>query len=328
MPAGKTGGPLPAGGKPDKPDPKETKPEPKAEAKPAETAAPAGGSEKEFNRGAASAALGGAAGAARSCKKPDGPTGSGKVKVTLAPSGNVTSAAVVGAPFAGTSVGGCVASAFRSAKVPAFSGSPVSVTKSFSITSASLMEGGRSTRSAPHEGWRQAPALSCREIAMSAAGGGRGTNAQAEVAGIAPEPLFGSSDDAESDADTDDDADGERAAAGANVWIEQPTIGEIGVVWPPRQTVLEVDLDPALATPAAMVTLQVDGMPLWHGSWSETLHVALPEGQHRVSLAMVAPGVVGRRLARVETRVKCRQRVTAWNDHGALRLQHEDECAR
>jgi hypothetical protein len=55
------------------------------------------------------------------------------VKVTFAPSGNVTSASVQGAPFAGTSVGGCIASAFRSAKVPAFDGSPVSVTKSFNI---------------------------------------------------------------------------------------------------------------------------------------------------------------------------------------------------
>jgi len=133
VPGGRPGGPVPAGGKPKEEPKTEPKAEPKAEAKPAETAAPAAGGNKEFNRGAASAALGGAAGAARSCKKGDGPTGSGKVKVTFAPSGNVTSASVVGAPFAGTSVGGCVASAFRSAKVPPFDGSPVSVTKSFSI---------------------------------------------------------------------------------------------------------------------------------------------------------------------------------------------------
>ena len=184
----------------------------------------------------------------------------------------------------------------------------------------------------PHEGWRPAPAFVVLALFASSAlsAGCASTNAQAEVAGIAPEPLFGSSDDGADEGDADDaDGDGERAPFDpANVWIEQPTIGEIGVDWPPRQTVLEVDLDPALATPAAMVTLQVDDMPLWHGSWSETVHVALPEGEHRVSVAMVAPGVVGRRLARVETRVKCRQRVTAWNDHGALRLQHEDECGR
>ncbi|WP_437505166.1 zinc-ribbon domain-containing protein [Sorangium sp. So ce1099] len=98
--------------------------------KPAE-AAPAGGA--EFNRGAASSALGAAASSAKSCKKAGGPTGTGKVKVTFAPSGNVTSAEVQGAPFAGTSVGGCVARLFRGARVPAFGGGPVSVSKSFTI---------------------------------------------------------------------------------------------------------------------------------------------------------------------------------------------------
>ena len=118
---------------PEKDAPKEAK---KPEAAPEKTAAPAAAAEggtNEFNRGAATSALGGAAGSAKSCKKPDGPTGSGKVKVTFAPSGNVTSAQVQGAPFAGTSVGGCVAGVFRSARVPPFSGAPVSVTKSFNI---------------------------------------------------------------------------------------------------------------------------------------------------------------------------------------------------
>lgn len=104
--------------------------------KPAETAAPAAAAPEgaaEFNRGAASSALASAAGAAKSCKKPDGPTGSGRVKVTFAPSGNVTSAQVEGPPFAGTAVGGCIASAFRGARVPPFSGPPVSVGKSFTI---------------------------------------------------------------------------------------------------------------------------------------------------------------------------------------------------
>lgn len=109
-------------------------------AKPEKTAAPAaptaaapaaGGA--EFNRGAASSALGAAAGAAKSCKKPDGPTGTGRVRVTFAPSGRVTSAVVEGPPFSGTSVGGCVASAFRGAHIPPFDGAPVAVSKSFSI---------------------------------------------------------------------------------------------------------------------------------------------------------------------------------------------------
>jgi len=100
----------------------------------APTAAPdPGGGGKEFDRAAAMSALSRAAGAAKSCKKDDGPTGSGKVKVTFAPSGNVTSATVEGPPFAGTAVGGCVAAAFRSAHVPPFDGASISVSKTFTI---------------------------------------------------------------------------------------------------------------------------------------------------------------------------------------------------
>ncbi len=106
--------------------------------KPAETkkpdapapAAPADGA--AFDKGAAVTALGAAAANAASCKKPDGPTGSGKVSVTFAPSGRATMTNVGGA-FAGTEVGGCVARLFRAARVPAFAGDPVTVTKSFSI---------------------------------------------------------------------------------------------------------------------------------------------------------------------------------------------------
>jgi hypothetical protein len=86
-----------------------------------------------FSRGAAIAALSAAASAASSCKKPGGPTGSGKVLVTFAPSGRVTSANVSGGSFGGTGVGGCVASVFRRAKVPAFGGGPVTVSKSFTV---------------------------------------------------------------------------------------------------------------------------------------------------------------------------------------------------
>jgi hypothetical protein len=39
----------------------------------------------------------------------------------------------MGPPFSGTAVGGCVASAFKRAKVPAFSGNAVTVSKSFAI---------------------------------------------------------------------------------------------------------------------------------------------------------------------------------------------------
>jgi len=85
-----------------------------------------------FDKNAAVAALGAAAASAGSCKTADGPTGSGKVSVTFAPSGRATATNVAG-ELAGTEVGGCVARLFRSAKVPPFSGDPVTVTKSFAI---------------------------------------------------------------------------------------------------------------------------------------------------------------------------------------------------
>lgn len=90
-----------------------------------------GGSTAPFDRGAAQGALGGVN--VQSCKKPDGPTGSGHVKITFGPDGSVSSAVVDGGPYPGTSVGGCIAGKFRGAHVPAFSGGPVSVGKSFTI---------------------------------------------------------------------------------------------------------------------------------------------------------------------------------------------------
>lgn len=86
-----------------------------------------------FNTAAARQALSVAAAQATSCKRPGGPTGRGRVLVTFATSGRVTTANVAGAPFGGTVVGGCVAGVFRRAQVPSFSGAPVTVSKSFSI---------------------------------------------------------------------------------------------------------------------------------------------------------------------------------------------------
>ena len=86
-----------------------------------------------FSKAAAISALSAAAVSAGSCKKPGGPTGGGKATITFAPSGRVTTATVSGGSFAGTPVGGCIASVFRRSHVPAFSGSSVTVSKSFSI---------------------------------------------------------------------------------------------------------------------------------------------------------------------------------------------------
>lgn len=104
--------------------------DPAATTKPAE--APAATEGAAFDKNAAIAALSAAAGSAGSCKTADGPTGSGKVSVTFAPSGRATATSVAG-DLAGTEVGGCVARLFRAAKVPPFSGDPVTVSKSFTI---------------------------------------------------------------------------------------------------------------------------------------------------------------------------------------------------
>jgi hypothetical protein len=98
-----------------------------------EESTPAPATDQPFNRGAAVAAMSAAASAAAGCKKPGGPTGSGKVSITFAPTGRVTAATVDTAPFAGTAVGGCVAGVFRRAKVPPFTGSSIRVSKSFTI---------------------------------------------------------------------------------------------------------------------------------------------------------------------------------------------------
>lgn len=91
------------------------------------------GGERKFDKAAAVAALSAAARSAEACGQPGGLTGIAKVAVVFAPNGSVTSSNVDNPPFAGTPVGGCIASAFRSAKVPLFAGKPVSMTKKISI---------------------------------------------------------------------------------------------------------------------------------------------------------------------------------------------------
>ncbi|HMA94589.1 MAG TPA: zinc-ribbon domain-containing protein [Polyangiaceae bacterium] len=118
---------APGGAKPAETPKKET---PKKEE--AAAAPPSGGA--AFSREAAAQALSVAASQTSICKKPDGPTGTGKVQVTFAPSGRATTANIISGPFGGTAVGGCVSGVFKRAKVPAFSGDPVTVAKSFTIS--------------------------------------------------------------------------------------------------------------------------------------------------------------------------------------------------
>jgi hypothetical protein len=61
------------------------------------------------------------------------PSGSARVAVTFAPTGHVSNAVIESGPFVGTAAGSCVASKFRSAKVPPFSGDSVLVRKSIAF---------------------------------------------------------------------------------------------------------------------------------------------------------------------------------------------------
>jgi serine/threonine protein kinase len=85
-----------------------------------------------LNRGAALSALAAASGRATACSSPDGPSGSGRAMVTFSPDGPATSVSLA-APFAGTNVGTCVTSAFKTAHVPPFTGSAVTLPQSFRV---------------------------------------------------------------------------------------------------------------------------------------------------------------------------------------------------
>ncbi|NUP09464.1 MAG: DUF4339 domain-containing protein [Polyangiaceae bacterium] len=115
--------------KDDKKDTKKDEPKEEPKEEPKDTGK---GGDAPFDRGAASSAMSAAAGRASGCKKADGPTGSTKVQVTFQPSGKGT-APSVGAPFAGTPTGSCIAGAFKGLSIPPFSGAAVPVSKTVNI---------------------------------------------------------------------------------------------------------------------------------------------------------------------------------------------------
>ena len=86
-----------------------------------------------ISRPAAAVAIAMAGRRAASCLRPGDDRGSMPVSVTFAPSGRVTSSTVNGRPFAGTTTGGCIARALRSASVAPFEGAPVTVHSSVSF---------------------------------------------------------------------------------------------------------------------------------------------------------------------------------------------------
>jgi hypothetical protein len=136
-------------GKPDKEDAKADKPAKDEKADKPEEKQPAEPQEPELeppptekppppdqraplNRASALTSLSKAANSAMSCKREGGPTGAGTASVTFSTEGPVSNVSL-SAPFAGTPVGTCIQTVFRSAHVPAFSGSSVTLSKSFRI---------------------------------------------------------------------------------------------------------------------------------------------------------------------------------------------------
>ena len=84
----------------------------------------------EFDRGAAAAALG--AVSLSHCGS-TGQVGTGHATVTFSPTGGVQQVVVDDGSFSGTPAGRCVQTAFFNARVPAFTGAPVRVGKSFTV---------------------------------------------------------------------------------------------------------------------------------------------------------------------------------------------------
>lgn len=70
---------------------------------------------------------------AKGCHIEGGPTGTVRVSVTFAPSGDVTGAAVQGAAFTNTVEGECIAAKFRALHIPAFTGNEFVARKAVTI---------------------------------------------------------------------------------------------------------------------------------------------------------------------------------------------------
>jgi hypothetical protein len=115
------------------PPPDKAPPPQEAEAPPPPPAPPPPADERApLNRASALNALSQAASSAASCRRDGGPSGTGTASVTFSPEGSVAAVNLAG-PFAGTPVGSCIQSLFKNAHVPAFTGSSVTLSKSFRI---------------------------------------------------------------------------------------------------------------------------------------------------------------------------------------------------
>lgn len=100
--------------------------EPASPTKSTKTSAPA-----KFNKTAATKAMSGAASQAARCKS-SGKGGPAKVTATFAPTGKVSLVQIISGRFDSKTLA-CIRSAFQAARVPAFTGKPEAVTKSFTV---------------------------------------------------------------------------------------------------------------------------------------------------------------------------------------------------
>jgi hypothetical protein len=110
----------------------EQPPAPEAPPEPERPPPPAAAATGPLNAGAAMAALGSAASSLSRCRSDDGPSGSGQATITFQPNGTV-SAVSVSSPFKGTPVGACIAATFKRVRLQPFTGSSVTLSRSFSI---------------------------------------------------------------------------------------------------------------------------------------------------------------------------------------------------
>jgi hypothetical protein len=99
----------------------------------ARVAGAAPGNGPAFDAQAAGRAIADAAARATSCRRLDQPTGRATITVTFGPSGKVSTANIYGLKFPSASVRNCMGSMLYQARVPAFSGAPVTVKKSLKI---------------------------------------------------------------------------------------------------------------------------------------------------------------------------------------------------
>jgi hypothetical protein len=134
--------PRVAEGQPEKPEKKSaTTPEqPKPAGQPENAApavaarqAPGSGTKSAFNSKVAKSAVDRAAARTKGCRNSRDPAGSVATTVTFAQSGKVSDVAITTQRYVGTKTAACIESRLREARVPEFSGGPMTVKKTVTV---------------------------------------------------------------------------------------------------------------------------------------------------------------------------------------------------